>query len=97
MNYEVFGWLITITLFALVGLMLMATWMIAVENGYDKGFKSGYKRGSADTRQSSVKVRKFTVTDYPTTNHPVLRTKQLQEDNDYLMEKVVSLWDRENK
>ena len=97
MNYEVLGWLMTIILFALVGLMLTATWIIAVENGYDEGFKSGYKRGSADTRQSTVKVQKFTVTDYPTTNHPVLRTKQLQEDNDYLMEKVVSLWDRENK
>lgn len=97
MNYEVLGWSITIMFFALVGLMLMATWIIAVENGYDKGFKSGYKRGSADTRQSTVKVQKFTVTDYPTTNHPVLRAKQLQEDNNYLMEKVVSLWDRENK
>jgi len=92
MNYEVFGWLITITLFALVGLILMATWIIAVENGYDKGFKSGYKRGSADTRQSSVKVQKVTVS-----NHPSLRLKQLNDDNDYLMEKVVSLWDRENK
>ena len=97
MNYEVLGWLITIILFALVGLIVMATWIIAVENGYDKGFKSGYKRGSADTRQSSVKVQKFTVSNYPTNNHPALRTKQLQEDNDYLMEKVVSLWDKENK
>jgi hypothetical protein len=92
MNYEVLGWLMTIILFALVGVMLTATWIIAVENGYDKGFKSGYKRGSADTRQSSVKVQKVTVS-----NHPSLRLKQLNDDNDYLMEKVVSLWDRENK
>ena len=92
MNYEVLGWLITITLLALVGLMLMATWIIAVENGYDKGFKSGYERGTVDARQSSVKVQKFTVS-----NHPALREKQLVADNDYLMEKVVSLWDRENK
>jgi hypothetical protein len=97
MNYEVLGWLITITLFALVGFIVMATWIIAVENGYDKGFKSGYKRGTIDAKQSSVKVQRVTVSNFPTTNHPALRTKQLQEDNDYLMEKVVSLWDRENK
>jgi hypothetical protein len=42
-------------------------------------------------------VQRVTVSNFPTTNHPALRTKQLQEDNDYLMEKVVSLWDRENK
>jgi hypothetical protein len=69
MNYEAYGWLITITLFALVGLMLYATWFIAIENGYDKGFK----------------------------RHPSLRERQLSADNDYLMDKVVSLWDRENK
>ena len=92
MNYEVLGWLITLTLFALVGLMLTATWIIAVENGYDKGFKSGYKRGEMDTKQASVKVQKFTFS-----NHPSLREKQLVADNDYLMEKVVSIWDRENK
>ena len=96
MNYEIYGWLMVIILFTLVALLLVATWIIAVENGYDKGFKSGYKRGSADTRQASVKVQKYTVSNYPSTNHPTLRTKQLQEDNDYLMEKVVSLWDRGN-
>jgi flagellar biosynthesis/type III secretory pathway protein FliH len=32
--------------------MLYATWFIAIENGYDKGFKSGYKRGQADVKQS---------------------------------------------
>ena len=92
MNYEVLGWLITITLFALVGLIVMATWIIAVENGYDKGFKSGYERGTVDAKQASVKVQRVTVS-----NHPSLRLKQLSDDNDYLMEKVVSLWDRENK
>jgi uncharacterized ion transporter superfamily protein YfcC len=92
MSYEIYGWLMVIILFALVALLLVATWIIAVENGYDKGFKSGYKRGSTDTRQSAMKVQKVTVS-----NHPTLRTKQLQEDNDYLMEKVVSLWDRENR
>jgi hypothetical protein len=85
MNYEAYGWLITITLFALVGLMLYATWFIAIENGYDKGFKSGYKRGQADVKQS-VSWR-----------HPSLRERQLSAETDYLMEKVVSLWDRENK
>ena len=85
MNYETYGWLITITLFALVGLMLYATWFIGVENGYDKGFKSGYKRGQADVKQEVA------------WRHPVLRERQLTADNDYLMERVVSLWDRENK
>ncbi len=84
MNYEILGWLITLTLFALVGLMLTATWIIAVENGYDKGFKSGYKRGQADIKQV-VSWR-----------HPSLREKQLKADNDYLMDRVVTLWDREN-
>ena len=97
MNYEILGWLITLALFALVGLIIMATWIIAVENGYDKGFKSGYKRGIADSRQSFAKVQKFTVSNIPTINHPSLREKQLVADNEYLMEKVVSIWDRENK
>ena len=92
MNYEVLGWLMTIILFALVGLMLTATWIIAVENGYDKGFKSGYKRGLQDAKQSSVKVEKFTVR-----THPSMRQKMLEADNEYLMEKVVNLWDKENR
>lgn len=61
MNYEIWGWLVTITLFTLVALLIGVTWMVAVENGYDKGFKSGYKRGIADTKQTNVKVEKFTV------------------------------------
>jgi threonine/homoserine/homoserine lactone efflux protein len=56
MNYEIYGWLVTITLFTLVALLIGVTWMVAVENGYDKGFKSGYKRGTADTKQTNVKV-----------------------------------------
>jgi hypothetical protein len=92
MNYEIYGWLITASLLVLVALLIGVTWMVAVENGYDKGFKSGYKRGSADIRQSTVKVQKVTFS-----NHPSLRERQLSQDNEYLMDKVVSLWDRENK
>jgi alpha-ketoglutarate-dependent taurine dioxygenase len=92
MNYEIYGWLITITLFTLVGLLIGVTWMVAVENGYDKGFKSGYKRGIADTKRTNVKMEKFTVR-----THPSMRQKMLEADNEYLMEKVVSLWDKENK
>jgi hypothetical protein len=92
MNYEVMGWLVTISLLALVALLIGVTWMVAVENGYDKGFKSGYKRGLQDAKQSTVKVEKFTVR-----THPSMRQKMLEADNEYLMEKVVNLWDRENK
>ena len=92
MNYEIYGWLVTITLFTLVALLIGVTWMVAVENGYDKGFKSGYKRGTADTKHTNVKVEKFTVR-----THPSMRQKMLEADNEYLMEKVVSLWDKENK
>lgn len=92
MNYEIYGWLITICLFTLVALLIGVTWIVAVENGYDKGFKSGYKRGTYDTKRTNVKVEKFTVR-----THPSMRQKMLEADNEYLMEKVVSLWDRENK
>ena len=92
MNYEIYGWLITISLFTLVALLIGVTWMVAVENGYDKGFKSGYKRGTTDTKQTNVKVEKFTVR-----SHPSMRQKMLEADNEYLMEKVVSLWDKENR
>ena len=92
MNSEMYGWAITIILFALVALLLTVTWIVAVENGYDKGFKSGYKRGLQDAKQSSVKVEKFTVR-----THPAMRQKMLEADNEYLMEKVVSLWDKEMK
>ena len=90
MSSEIYGWAITICLFTLVALLIGVTWMVAVENGYDKGFKSGYKRGLADAKQSSVKVEKFTVK-----THPSMRQKMLEADNEYLMEKVVKLWDRE--
>jgi len=92
MNSEMYGWAITIILFALVALLLTVTWIVAVENGYDKGFKSGYKRGLNDMKQSNVKVHKMTIT-----NHPTLRQKMLEADNEYLMDRVVSLWDKEMK
>lgn len=85
MNYEIWGWLVTISLFTLVALLIGVTWVVAVENGYDKGYKAGYKRGVMDTKQSNVRI------------HPSLRENQLKQDNDYLMDRVVSLWDRENK
>jgi hypothetical protein len=91
MNYEIYGWLITISLFTLVALLIGVTWMVAVENGYDKGFKTGYKRGSTDIKQNNIKVQKFTVR-----SHPAMRQKMLEADNEYLMEKVVSLWEKEN-
>jgi len=92
MSSEIYGWLITISLFTLVALLIGVTWMVAVENGYDKGFKSGYKRGLNDMKQSNVKVHKMTIT-----NHPALRQKMLEADNEYLMDRVVSLWDKEMK
>ena len=92
MNYEIYGWLITICLFTLVALLIGVTWFVAVENGYDKGFKSGYKRGQADTKKPTLQVQRVRYT-----NHPSLREKQLVQDNDYLMDRVVSLWDRESK
>ena len=92
MSSEIYGWIITIIFFTLVALLIGVTWMVAVENGYDKGFKSGYKRGLQDAKQSSVKVEKFTVR-----THPAMRQKMLEADNEYLMEKVVSLWDKEMK
>lgn len=90
MSSEIYGWLITICLFTLVALLIGVTWMVAVENGYDKGFKSGYKRGLADVKQTNVKMEKFTVR-----THPSMREKMLAADNEYLMEKVVKLWDKE--
>ena len=90
MNSEIYGWSITICLFTLVALLIGVTWMVAVENGYDKGFKSGYKRGLADVKQTNVKMEKFTVR-----THPSMREKMLAADNEYVMEKVVKLWDKE--
>ena len=90
MSFEIYGWIITIILFTLVALLIGVTWMVAVENGYDKGFKSGYKRGLADVKQTNVKMEKFTVR-----THPSMREKMLAADNEYLMEKVVKLWDKE--
>ncbi len=92
MSSEIYGWLITICLFTLVALLIGVTWMVAVENGYDKGFQSGYKRGLNDLKQSNVKVHKMTIT-----NHPALRQKMLEADNEYLMGRVVQLFDQEAK
>ncbi len=92
MNYEVWGWLVTITLFAVVGLALGFTWFVARENGYDLGFKKGYERGLKDATQSTVKVNKFTFS-----RHPSLRERQLAQDNDYLMDRVTTLWEKENQ
>ncbi len=91
MNYEIWGWLVTISLFTLVALLLGVTWIVAVENGYDKGFKAGYKRGQADAKIPAMQFKKIGW------RHPSMREAQLTQDNEYLMDRVVSLWDRENK
>lgn len=80
MNYEMYGWAITLCLLLLSALVLTLTWIVAVEHGYDKGFQKGYSRGSIDARQNWDK-----------------RKHQLTADNDYLMGKVVNLFDRENQ
>ena len=51
MNSEILGWLITILLVAIVLLIMKVTWIIAVEHGFDQGFKSGYERGRFDSQQ----------------------------------------------
>ncbi len=91
MNFEIYGWLVTISLFTLVALLLGVTWFVAVENGYDKGFKSGYKRGQADTQVPAMQFKKIGW------RHPSMREKQLTQDNDYLIDRVVSLWEKENQ
>ena len=81
MSYEIYGWLITMCLLLLVALIVKVTWMIGVENGYDKGYSSGYLMG---TRQIS-----------PRQISP--RENQLKQDNEYLMGRVVQLFDQEAK
>lgn len=76
MSYEVYGWLLTMCLLLLVALIVKVTWMIGVENGYDKGFGTGYISGK----------REITA-----------RQNQLTQDNDYLMGRVVQLFDQEAK
>jgi len=81
MSYEIYGWLITMCLLLLVALIVKVTWMIGVENGYDKGYSSGYLMG---TRQISPKQESK-------------REIQLKQDNEYLMGRVVQLFDQEAK
>jgi len=81
MSYEIYGWLITMCLLLLVALIVKVTWMIGVENGYDKGYSSGYLMG---TRQISPRQESK-------------RESQLKQDNEYLMGRVVQLFDQEAK
>jgi len=81
MSYEIYGWLITMCLLLLVALIVKVTWMIGVENGYDKGYSSGYSMG---TRQVSPRQESK-------------RENQLKQDNEYLMGRVVQLFDQEAK
>ena len=81
MSYEIYGWLITMCLLLLVALIVKVTWMIGVENGYDKGYSSGYLMG---TRQVSPRQESK-------------RENQLKQDNEYLMGRVVQLFDQEAK
>jgi hypothetical protein len=52
MAFDVLGWLIVISLFLLMIFIGKLIWFIAVEHGYDLGFKNGYKRGQADAGKS---------------------------------------------
>ncbi len=81
MSYEIYGWLVTMCLLLLVALIVKVTWMIGVENGYDKGYSSGYSMG---TRQVSPRQESK-------------REHQLKQDNEYLMGRVVQLFDQEAK
>jgi hypothetical protein len=96
MNFEIYGWMVVLSLGLLMVAILSATWIVAVENGYDRGFKTGYKRGQDDKTVRSVHTQKVTFS-YPVTMANLeKRNNQLRDDNDYLMGKVVSLWDKEN-
>ena len=101
MNYEIQAWMVVLVIGILVGTIILATWIVATENGYDKGFKSGYDRGVYDGTKRTMHTSKITL-QYPALNNDFViplekRNEQLREDNDYLMEKVVSLWDKENR
>jgi hypothetical protein len=76
MSFEIYGWMIVISLLILVALLLKVTWMLGVEHGYDKGYGVGY----------IIKQKEVTR-----------RQNQLIEDNDYLMGRVVQLFDQEAK
>jgi hypothetical protein len=81
MNSEMYGWAITIILFALVALLLTVTWILSQENGYDKGYTEGYFMGAKQISFSQINKRE----------------KQLKQDNEYLMGRVVQLFDQEQK
>lgn len=54
MNYELtplVSWLLIATFLIIIGVAIIGSWTISTEIGYDKGFKSGYRRGLEDTRQ----------------------------------------------
>ena len=74
MSFEIYGWMIVISLFILVALIVKVTWMIGVENGYDQGYGIGYTAGQREVTK---------------------RKNQLVEDNEYLMGRVVQLFDQE--
>ena len=74
MSFEIYGWMIVISLLILVALLLKVTWMIGVENGYDQGYSIGYAAGQREVTK---------------------RKNQLVEDNEYLMARVVQLFDQE--
>jgi hypothetical protein len=86
MSYEIYGWLITMCLLLLVALIVKVTWMIGVENGYDKGYSSGYLMGTRQITARQITARQISP-----------RENQLKQDNEYLMGRVVQLFDQESK
>lgn len=76
MSFEIYGWMIVISLLIVVALVVKITWMIGVENGYDQGYGIGYAAGQREVTK---------------------RKNQLVEDNEYLMGRVVQLFDQEAK
>ena len=81
MSSEMYGWVITIILFVLVALLLTVTWIVAWENAYDKGYTEGYFMGAKQISFSQLGKRE----------------NQLKQDNDYLMGRVVQLFDQEQQ
>ena len=66
MSYELsplVSWLLVASFLVLVAVAVIGSWTISTEIGYDKGFKSGYKRGLEDTRQYNDKRLKQLITD----------------------------------
>jgi hypothetical protein len=53
MSYELtplVSWLLIASFLMLVAIAIIGSWTISTEIGYDKGFKSGYRRGVEDAR-----------------------------------------------